>query len=87
MPVTPFHMGPGLLIKAVMQGYFSLIIFGWAQILMDIQPVVAIISGKGRVHGFSHTYIGAVDWYAVSTVRVYWSCRYYYIFWCAATAH
>ena len=59
MPVTPFHMGPGLLIKSVMQGWFSLIIFGWAQILMDIQPVVAVVTGRGNLHGFSHTYIGA----------------------------
>jgi len=53
-------MGPGLLLKAVMQGYFSLIIFGWAQVLMDIQPLLAIVTGKGEVHGFTHTYIGAV---------------------------
>lgn len=59
MPITPFHMGPGLLIKAVMQGYFSLIIFGWAQVLMDIQPVLAIMSGSGNIHGFTHTYTGA----------------------------
>jgi len=59
MPVTPFHMGPGFLIKALLPGCFSLIIFGWAQILMDIQPLLAIITGKGHLHGFSHTYIGA----------------------------
>ena len=59
MPFTPFHMGPGLLLKSLLQGYFSVIIFGWAQVLMDIQPLVAIITGKGKLHGFSHTYIGA----------------------------
>lgn len=59
MPVTPFHMGPGILIKSIMQGFFSLIIFGWAQVLMDIQPLLAILTGKGQLHGFSHTYIGA----------------------------
>ena len=76
MPVTPFHMGPGLLIKAVMQGYFSLIIFGWAQILMDIQPVVAIVTGRGRVHGFSHTYIGAVLIAMVAAVSGKWIYRW-----------
>jgi len=59
MPVTPFHMGPGILIKAILQGFFSLIIFGWAQILMDLQPLFVIITGQGNLHGFSHTYIGA----------------------------
>ena len=52
-------MGPGILIKAILQGFFSLIIFGWAQILMDLQPLFAIITGVGKLHGFSHTYAGA----------------------------
>ncbi len=52
-------MGPGILIKAILQGFFSLIIFGWAQILMDLQPLFVIITGKGSLHGFSHTYVGA----------------------------
>ncbi len=59
MPITPFHLGPGILIKAIFQGFFSLIIFGWAQILMDLQPLFAIITGVGKLHGFSHTYAGA----------------------------
>lgn len=29
MPFTPFHMGPGLLVKALLQGSFSLMVFGW----------------------------------------------------------
>lgn len=59
MPITPLHMSPGMLIKAVLQGFFSLIIFCWAQLLMDIQPILVVLSGKGHLHGFSHTYIGA----------------------------
>ena len=60
MPFTPVHMGPGLLIKAVLQGSFSLMVFGWAQIIMDIQPLLVMISGEGHLHGFSHTYTGAL---------------------------
>ena len=52
-------MGPGLLVKAVLQGSFSLMVFGWAQILMDLQPLVVMITGEGHLHGFSHTYVGA----------------------------
>ena len=59
MPFTPIHMGPGLLVKAVLQGSFSLMVFGWAQILMDLQPLVVMIRGEGHLHGFSHTYVGA----------------------------
>jgi len=59
VPFTPFHMGPGLLVKALLQGSFSLMVFGWAQIIMDIQPLVVLLTGEGNLHGFSHTYFGA----------------------------
>lgn len=59
MPFTPLHMGPGLLIKAILQGSFSLMVFGWTQIVMDIQPLVVLLTGSGHLHGFSHTYMGA----------------------------
>ena len=59
MPFTPFHLGPGLLVKALMQGSFSLMVFGWAQIIMDLQPLMVILTGVGHMHGFSHTYLGA----------------------------
>ena len=59
MPFTPFHMGPGIVVKALLQSSFSLMVFGWAQIVMDIQPLIVMISGEGHLHGFSHTYIGA----------------------------
>ncbi len=59
MPFTPFHMGPALLLKALLQGCFSLTIFGWAQIVMDIQPLIVMVTGEGKLHGSSHTLIGA----------------------------
>lgn len=60
MPFTPFHMGPGILVKSLMHGSFSLMVFGWAQIVMDVQPLVVILRGEGHLHGFSHTYAGAL---------------------------
>lgn len=77
MPVTPFHMGPGLLIKSILQGYFSLIIFGWAQVLMDVQPLLAMVTGKGRIHGISHTYTGAL----LIAVFAAWTGKWIYR-WC-----
>jgi hypothetical protein len=59
MPFTPIHMGPGILIKAALQGGFSLMVFGWAQIVMDVQPLWVMLTGDGQLHGFSHTLIGA----------------------------
>ena len=59
MPFTPLHMGPGLLLKAILPTRFSLMVFGWAQIVMDLQPLVAMLTGRGELHGLSHTWIGA----------------------------
>lgn len=52
-------MGPGILVKAILQGSFSLMVFGWAQIVMDLQPLFVLVTGNGHLHGFSHTYVGA----------------------------
>jgi len=59
MPFTPLHMGPGLLVKAVLRGAFSLLVFGWMQIPTDIQPLLVLLTGEGALHGVSHTYLGA----------------------------
>jgi len=34
-------------------------VFGWTQVIMDIQPLVVLISGEGHLHGFTHTFAGA----------------------------
>jgi hypothetical protein len=59
MPFTPFHMGPGLLIKSVTQQYFSLMIFGFSQVAMDIEVLFHMAHRDHILHGFSHTYVGA----------------------------
>jgi len=60
MPFTPFHMGPGAAIKAVSGKYFSLMVFGFAQVSIDVEPLVRILRGDNIVHGVTHTYLGAV---------------------------
>jgi hypothetical protein len=45
VPFTPFHLGPGLAFKAVSGKHFSFMVFAGAQVLMDIEPLVAIIQG------------------------------------------
>jgi membrane-bound metal-dependent hydrolase YbcI (DUF457 family) len=60
MPFTPVHMGPGILFKSVLQTSFSLMVFGWTQIVMDVQPLIAMIVGHGHLHGFTHTFLGAI---------------------------
>jgi len=52
-------MGPGLALKAVGGRYFSLMLFGFSQVAIDIEPLVRIIRGDAVLHGFTHTYLGA----------------------------
>ncbi len=60
MPFTPFHLGPGALFKAVGGDRFSFMVFGGAQVLMDIEPLIAIIQHKPILHGYTHTLAGAL---------------------------
>lgn len=59
MPFTPFHLGPGALLKAVGGDWFSLMIFAGSQLLMDVEPLVRMIRGDAVLHGPSHTVAGA----------------------------
>lgn len=59
MPFTPFHVGPAVPVKAVLDKKFSLLVYAWAQVVMDLQPLVVILTGRGRMHGITHTFVGA----------------------------
>lgn len=68
MPFTPFHMGAGLTAKAVLDGRISLISFGLAQVLMDLEPGVRMITSQGDLHGWTHTVVGALCIGALTTL-------------------
>lgn len=59
MPVTPFHMGPGILAKALFGRHLSLMVFGFSQVAIDLEPMAHLVRGDAVLHGFAHTYIGA----------------------------
>ena len=59
MPVTPFHVGPAAVVKAVFREKFSITIFAFSQILIDLQPLFAMLGADIELHGISHTYLGA----------------------------
>lgn len=59
MPFTPFHMGPGLLVKALLQGSFSLMVFGWTQIA---KPCTAFAST-----------VACSAWRCTSPFRIGWA--------------
>jgi membrane-bound metal-dependent hydrolase YbcI (DUF457 family) len=60
VPFTPFHVGPAISVKAVLDKKFSLLVFAWAQVVMDLQPLVVMLTGRGQIHGITHTFVGAV---------------------------
>ncbi len=58
MPFTPFHMGPALALKSVTGDRFSILMFGLAQVVIDIEPLIGHLR-RTDVHGWTHTYLGA----------------------------
>ncbi|MBX7199550.1 MAG: metal-dependent hydrolase [Rhodospirillaceae bacterium] len=68
MPFTPFHLGPGVLFKAVGGRHFSFMVFGGAQVLMDIEPLVRIYRQDPFLHGPTHSVLGAFGIGAVAGV-------------------
>jgi len=59
MPFTPLHMGPGMLVKAAMPRHFSIIVFGLAQIAIDLEVLWHMARQEYPLHAFWHTYLGA----------------------------
>lgn len=59
MPFTPFHFGPGLLIKGMIPARFSLSTYALANVAMDVEPLYHILRDDALLHGATHTLIGA----------------------------
>lgn len=59
MPFTPFHLGPGATVKAVLGRYFSFTLFGLTQVIIDLESLYYLVQGEWPVHRFLHSYTGA----------------------------
>ena len=55
MPVTPFHFGPGLLLKAAAPRALSLTAFAAANVVIDVESAVNLVAGRHPVHATLHT--------------------------------
>lgn len=60
MPVTPFHFGPGLALKAAAPRRVSWTAFVAANILIDCETLYYIVENRYPLHRTLHTFIGAV---------------------------
>ncbi|HJP58852.1 MAG TPA: hypothetical protein VJ865_02595 [Gemmatimonadaceae bacterium] len=78
MPATPFHFGPGLLIKAVAPRHFSVMAYSVAQVVIDIESGYYLLKGDDPVHRQAHTFflgglIGLVCGLIVSRIMRVWA--------------
>ena len=78
MPFTPFHFGPGFLIKGLAPRKFSLTAFILSQILIDIETAANIYLSKPRLHTFFHTYLGSLLVGALSTLIAFMFYKIFY---------
>jgi len=59
LPFTPFHMGPAMVGKACGGAAFSLLLFGYTQVLIDVEALIHIYQRDAYLHGFPHSFLGA----------------------------
>ncbi|HLB17277.1 MAG TPA: DUF4184 family protein [Burkholderiales bacterium] len=59
MPITPFHLGPGAALKAMLGRRMSFTVFGLANGLIDLEPIANFVLTGDPAHRFFHTLIGA----------------------------
>jgi hypothetical protein len=57
MPATPFHFGPGLLVKAVAPRQFSMAAYSLAQVVIDVESGYYMLHGATPVHREAHTFV------------------------------
>lgn len=61
MPFTPFHFGPGLLVKSLAPRRFSWTAFATAQVLIDCETMYHILKHEYPLHRELHTFVGATS--------------------------
>lgn len=59
MPITPFHFGPGLLVKGVAARWFSWTAFVASNIVIDVESLYYLSRDEWPVHRQLHTFVGA----------------------------
>ena len=55
MPFTPYHFGPGLLLKAAAPRHFSFLAFSTTQVAIDLESLQYLTMGDPHVHRTMHT--------------------------------
>jgi len=59
VPFTPFHLGPALAVGLPLRRHLHAPTFVLANVIVDVEPLMALLAGGGPLHGFFHTFLGA----------------------------
>ncbi|MEO7803730.1 MAG: DUF4184 domain-containing protein [Actinomycetota bacterium] len=60
MPFTPFHFGPGALVKSATPSRFSFTAFVATQVVIDLEPLYFLVINEPPVHRFFHSILGSL---------------------------
>ncbi|MCK4781535.1 DUF4184 family protein [Candidatus Parcubacteria bacterium] len=61
MPVTPFHLGPGIFFGTIFFKFFNFFAFLLGNVILDLEPLFIIIFKMGYpYHRFFHTFLGGL---------------------------
>lgn len=58
MPLTPLHLGPGILFKAFAGSHLSLCLFALTQVTMDLEVLLRLAIGGLNLHGYTNSVLG-----------------------------
>jgi len=59
MPLTPFHIGPALLLGLIFFKYLDFPTFMLANVIIDIEPILVLLLDLNYpLHGFLHSFLG-----------------------------
>jgi membrane-bound metal-dependent hydrolase YbcI (DUF457 family) len=61
MPLTPFHLGPGLFFGMLAFRFFDLTAFLLGSVILDVEPLYAFVSGKlEQPHHYFTSFLGGI---------------------------
>ena len=72
MPLTPYHLGPGLFIGEIFEKQINLVSILLASVLVDTRAVYCFFYGNCRLHGLIHTFAGSAFLAFFITIGVYY---------------
>ncbi|MDB5340975.1 MAG: hypothetical protein JWN70_6594 [Planctomycetaceae bacterium] len=76
MPFTPFHFGPGFLVKGCAPRQFWLTSFVLANVLIDLEVLYYMHRGEPPLHRYLHTYVGGVAMSVVAALVMFLVARF-----------